>query len=431
MRVRLVIGIGLVAALASGTAAQQGDTRAGLARLADSSRSGFVNEGTFGGPETIGAELEVSDQVKEPYFRVPVRVFRPWFDFKGRVREKTGIQFGVNYTAYYLAASAGIEETSQTSAASGIIDIPVSWTAWGAASGNPGTFALKFENRHVYGSRPVSPMFLGFETGSILLPATKANEFTFRFWELNFQQRVLDNRAHVTLGKIDPTNYYTFHGLIHPFMNFYGYGNSVSPTANWPNSGAGVIAAVFPTEQIYVMAGLHDAAGDRLESGDLLDFGNQFFEGTFFKAVEVGYTPGYGEHYFKKISALYWHADEYANSPQGSGVAFTAHWFFEEKFIPFASAGFSDGNGANALAKSSVTLGHGYRFKSHDILGTSLNWTRPPGGLRDQYTAEVYYRVTLTERLAITPDVQWVINPSLNADRGSLFYFGVRARVTM
>jgi hypothetical protein len=38
-----------------------------------------------------------------------------------------------------------------------------------------GTFALKFENRHIYGSGSVSPMFLGFETGSILLPATKAN----------------------------------------------------------------------------------------------------------------------------------------------------------------------------------------------------------------------------------------------------------------
>jgi porin len=199
-------------------------------------------------------------------------------------------------------------------------------------------------------------------------------------------------------------------------MNYYGYGNSVSPTANWPNSGTGVIAAVFPTEKIYVMVGLHDAAGDQLASGELLDFGREFFDGNFFKAVEVGYTPGYGEHYFKKISALYWHSDGYTNSSQGSGVAFT---------------GFSDGNGANTLAKSTVTLGHGYRFKSHDILGASVNWTRPSGGLRDQYTSEAYYRFTLTERLAVTPDVQWVINPSLNPAVSSLFYFGIRMRATM
>jgi hypothetical protein len=234
MRRTFPVTVAFAVTLTWALAAQEPDTRAGLARLADSSRAGYVNEGSFGGPETIGAELEVSDQVKKSYFRLPVRVTQPWFDFKGRVRERTGIQFGVNYTAYYLAASAGIEETSQTSAASGIVDIPVSWTAWGAASGNPGTFALKFENRHIYGSRPVSPMFLGFETGSILLPATKANEFTFRFWELNFQQRLLDSRVHFQLGKVDPTNHYTFHGLIHPFMNFYGYGNSVSPTLREP-----------------------------------------------------------------------------------------------------------------------------------------------------------------------------------------------------
>jgi porin len=75
-----------------------------------------------------------------------------------------------------------------------------------------------------------------------------------------------------------------------------------------------------------------------------------------------------------------------------------------------------------------VTGGIGFRFKSHDILGVSLNWTHPPdGALRDQYTAEAYYRFNLTEHLAVTPDLQWVINPSLNTDVGSLIYFGLRA----
>ena len=307
----------------------------------------------------------------------------------------------------------------------------MSWTPWGLESGNTGTFSLKFENRHTYGSRPVAPMFLGFETGSILLPATKVNRFTFRFWELNFQQRLLENRAAFIVGKVDPTNYFTFHGLVHPFMNFYGYGNSSSPTVNWPNAGTAVVANVRPTEQFYVTAGLHDAQGDDLSSGELLDFGNQFFEGNFFKTVEVGWVPSYDQRYFRKVSLMYWHADAYPGSEQGSGIAFASHWFFQETFIPFLLAGFSDGKGANTLAKSTVTIGHGYRFLSHDILGTSVNFTRPPGDLRDQYTVEVYYRFTLTERLAVTPDLQWVIHPSLNPAQGSLIYFGVRARATM
>jgi porin len=421
----------LTIAASMAVAAQRPDSTGGLGRLADSSWSGYQNQDVIGGPEAIGAELQVDNQVRQSYFRIPVRVMKPWFDWKAGVVDRTGVQFGVNYTSYFLWASDGIEETSQTSAASGIFDIPVSWSPWGVESGNTGTLFLKFENRHGYGSRPVSPQFLGFETGSILLPATKANKFTFRFWELNFQQRLLNNRVAFVLGKVDPTNYFSFHGLIHPFMNFFGYGNSVSPTANWPNAGTGVVGMVRPTEQLYVMAGLTDAQGDKLESGDVLDFGNQFFEGNFFKTVEAGWTPSYDERYFKKISLTYWHADAFEGSEQGSGVMFAGHWFFEETYIPFVLAGFSDGNGANTLAKSTVTLGHGYRFKSHDILGTSINWTRPTGGLRDQYTIEAYYRFTLTERLALTPDVQWVINPALNVEKGSMFYVGLRLRATM
>jgi porin len=128
---------------------------------------------------------------------------------------------------------------------------------------------------------------------------------------------------------------------------------------------------------------------------------------------------------------MYWYADAYEGSEQGSGVAFASHWFFKEKYIPFLLAGFSDGKGANTLAKSTVTLGHGLRFLSHDILGTSVNWTRPPGDLRDQYIVEVYYRFTLTERLAVTPDLQWVIHPALNTEQASMFYVGFRLRATM
>ncbi len=194
--------------------------------------------------------------------------------------------------------------------------------------------------------------------------SSKVNSFTFRFWELNFQQRFLNNRVAVVLGKIDPTNYLGFHGLIHPFMNFRNYGNSVSPSANWPNSGTGVVAMVRPTEQLYVLGGLNDVQGDKLADGDWLDFGDQFFEGNFFKTVEVGYTPSYDQRYFKKVSLTYWHADAYTGSAQGSGVTFAGHWFFEDTFIPFLTAGFSDGNGANTLAKSTVTAGHGYRFNT-------------------------------------------------------------------
>lgn len=418
----------LIPGLAQG---QKADT-VGLGILADSSYSGYTDRGGIGGPESIGAQLQVGNQVAEPYFRVPIRVFKPWYETKAKVNEKLGLQYGVNYTAVYLAASDGITDESETSSASGIIDIPVHWTLLGRESGDYGTLGVKFENRHVYGSNQVAPMFLGFETGSLLLPATKANEFTFRFTEMWWQQTLLQQRLHFVVGKVDPTNYYTFHGLVHPFMNFFGYGQSVSASANWPNQGFAVMAAGLPTENLYITAGLHDAGGDPFDSGNVLYIGDNFFDGNFFKAVEVGYVPSFAERYFRKISLTYWHSDAYEGSEEGQGIALASHWFFKERFIPFLLAGFSDGKGANVLAESIIAGGIGFRFLSHDILGIALNWSHPPdASLRDQYTAEAYYRFYLTEHLEITPDLQWVINPTLNLEVSSIVYFGMRARATL
>ena len=426
----VLVILSLVAVATGAAIADSHAPRSAMGVLADSTLSGYSDRGGIGGPEAIDAELEFNNQKSESFFRIPVRLFQPWYDLKARSNEKYGIRYGLNYTSVFIKSSDGITERSETNAAGGIIDIPVSWLLVGRDSGNTGSLSMKLENRHPYST--VAPMLLGFETGSILLPATKVNEFSFRFTELHWQQILLGGQLHVVTGKVDPTNYYTFHGLIHPFMNYYSYAFSVTPSANWPNQGAGVIVSgLDKSRRFYVMAGLHDAGGDPFESGDWLYFGDNFFDGNFFTAVEVGYTPSFGERYFKKVSATYWHADAYEGSPAGQGVAFASHWFLQERYIPFLLAGFSDGKGANTIAKNTVSAGMGFRFKSHDVLGVGLNWTDPAGGFRDQYTAEVYYRFYLTEHLAITPDFQFIADPALNTSQSTLTYFGIRGRVTL
>ncbi|MCZ6915701.1 MAG: hypothetical protein O7I93_02890 [Gemmatimonadetes bacterium] len=82
MRAKIIsaAGTGLLIALAAPAQAQVRDST-GLGRLADSSRSGYKGPGGIGGAETIDAELEVANQVQESYFRLPVRVFKPWYYF--------------------------------------------------------------------------------------------------------------------------------------------------------------------------------------------------------------------------------------------------------------------------------------------------------------------------------------------------------------
>ena len=113
---------------------------------------------------------------------------------------------------------------------------------------------------------------------------------------------------------------------------------------------------------------------------------------------------------------------------EGYGAAFAGNWTVGERWVPFLLAGASNGKGISVLAERTLTLGLGYNLPTYDVFGASFNWTRPPGGLRDQYTTELYYRFYLAERAAFTPNIQWVINPSLNTAESSIVYLQMQAR---
>lgn len=144
------------------------------------------------------------------------------------------------------------------------------------------------------------------------------------------------------------------------------------------------------------------------------------------------------EPFFRKLSLMAWHTDEYADnkgegpvSPEAQGLVGTAYWTIDDTYIPVLLAGIADGAGANTLAEKHLAAMFGIEFKSHDVWSFGLNWIEPPdSSLRDQYTFETYYRFHVTEHLALTPDFQAVYHPSLNEAQDWLYYGGVRARLT-
>ena len=405
----------------------------------DTTRQAYKDSEGFGGPKTVGAQLEADNS---PRFenRIPIKHTKPWYDFKSRLSENAGIEFGINYTSIFIYSTATISDESSNNASSGILDIQGGWTLVNRKKGkNTGKLFVKVNSRHSYnGPNSTAPMFHGLnESGYYGLPATGYRHYSMRMIELNYQQALLDNRMHFVVGKVDPTNYFNFHGLVVPWQHFIGYGSSVSGTVNWPDQGLGLVLNGRPTEKLYIMAGLTDVRGDVFRKGEFLNFGDQFQEGKFWKAVEVGYVPSFGERYFKKISVTYWHSDAYVNIDgndiaSGQGLAISANWFFKDRFIPFARVGFSNGNGENAFYKTDVQVGHGYRFLNYDIIGLSISWNNPNiDGVKDQVTSELFYRINLTAHFEITPSIQFVSNPTFNTSETSLFYFGIRGRVTL
>ncbi|MCP4784359.1 MAG: carbohydrate porin [Fuerstiella sp.] len=74
----------------------------------------------------------------------------------------------------------------------------------------------------------------------------------------------------------------------------------------------------------------------------------------------------------------------------------------------------------------------GVQRKNKDVAGIGFSWGEPAdGSLRDQFTSEAFYRFQLTQFLAITPDVQLIVDPALNPTTDVLALFGIRLRAAI
>ena len=119
--------------------------------------------------------------------------------------------------------------------------------------------------------------------------------------------------------------------------------------------------------------------------------------------------------------------------PDGWGVAFSASGVVEEHWMPFIRGGWAEDGGS--LYEAALAVGVGYQRKgSNDLLGVGLHWSRPNentfgSNLDDQFTGEIFYRLQVVDKFALTPSIQLLVDPALNPDENAIAVFGLRARV--
>lgn len=267
--------------------------------------------------------------------------------------------------------------------------------------------------------------------------ATDYIDFAMADWELtNFfwQQELLDGRVAFVVGQVDVTDYVDTYGLVSPWTDFSNLAFSTDSTIPAPNQGLAAAASFTFTNNIYVLAGLGDANGDPTHPWE--GFQTFFGDNEFFKHMEVGWFSSYKNRFENNIHLTGWQADarKSPQTPSGWGMAFSFNHIFADQWLPFLRLGYWDG-GAGTILDRSVSVGIGrYMRRKSDVLGIGLNWGRPSEetfgpALRDQYTAELFYRLHLLPHLTITPDVQLVVNPALNPSEDQIWVFGLRARL--
>ena len=216
------------------------------------------------------------------------------------------------------------------------------------------------------------------------------------------------------------------YSMMNPLTHFINLSFSTNPTIAVPNQGLGLAMGGMLTDNLYVQGGLSDANGQPTHAG-----WNTFLDdGEYFSYCEVGVTTSQDRIYLDNAHVTFWHVDprQEAAVASGRGVALSAQRFICDKWLPFVRAGLADGDAS--LLQATVSAGIG-RFNSvnHDLFGVGFNWGKPAAaGLRDQFTSEIFHRFQLTESLAVTPDVQLIVNPALNPDEDVIGFFGIRLR---
>ena len=398
----------------------------GILALAMSWRSAWGQAGSesgFGGPSSVPDLLREdrdvrADKALVPVFRDPLEA---WFAFKDQIDRSWGLNFGLDYTALGQRVS---DSPGDHGATSGIFRAFGTWTLVGRGGGNDGGLVMKLENRHSLGTA-LTPQDLGIVAGSILPTGTAFTEYEWGVTNPFWRQRLLEGRLSFVAGTVDVTDYLDVYGLINPWTHFQNLAFLTNPAIAPPNQGLGVAGAAMLTSNIYVIGGFADANGDATKAG----FDTFFEENEYFKHVEIGWTSSQDRIYLDNVHMTYWHADERqaALVPESWGLAFSAAKFLDERWLPFFRAGYSDG--AAAPLKASLATGLGIRRANTDVFGVGIGWGRPSlGHLRDQYTAEMFYRWQATETLAITPDVQLIWDPALNPLEHNIAVFGLRGR---
>ena len=380
----------------------------------------------FQGPSSVEGELSEDASIRQSStpeaLGTPVesRLFAPWFAFKDRLNEATGLQAGFDYTAFIQHDS---DAPGEDQAAGGIFRAFGTWTLFNR-EGTSGALIYKFENRHRLGTE-LSPIAFGFASGSAVPTGVPFSDFNWGVTNLYWRQSFRNGRFNIIAGKIDATDYLDVYALVNPWTSFQNLAFSTSPAIAAPDQGLGVAAGIALSENVYVVAGLNDANGNARNAG----FETFFDQQEYFKSVEIGLVSSFERRYLDNMHVTYWHTDERPTKgvPESWGVAFSATTFIHDKWLPFIRAGYAEGGAS--LYQKSIAGGLGYRFENTDVFGVGVGWGQPFGDdPRAQVSAEMFYRWQMTDVLAVTPNLQILLEPSNDPTRDTITLLGVRAR---
>ena len=405
------------------------------AKAEGTSQSGYEDLAEFGGPESVSAELKRNDVQKESLYQFDnlQRWASPYFDWKRRTRDENGLALGFQFYVLYQKASSSLAGRDDD-AFGNIFRFQGNWTVFQRDNGDLGRIEYRVESRSNIGGFQ-APGSLGSATGvAALVPGfAYSDNFDLDLAILNWTQGFANGRAGYAVGRLGFDVYLD----AFPFQTFSrGFLNRsfiLNPTVATTGIGAiGGVVKGFVSDNIWLGAQIHDA---NAVSGEF-DF-DTVEEGEWLKAVEVGFTPSFGQRKSQLVQFTYWEKDarRLAGTSKGSGWAISTGYKLNDRLFPFVRFGHSDG-GAGVAAEDAFSAGIEITQSFDQIWTIGAGWANPSEqtfgpGLDNETVLETSYKFQLSQNFSLTPDLQVVFNPANDPSESSVWVFGLRVIFTM
>ena len=390
-------------------------------------KSGYSTRPAFGGPNSPAGQMEETDREVEPAFRLPAIYDKTqgWRDWKKRQNEEHGFQLSGHYTTLYQQISDTAPGQNENKASSGVLRATAIWTVLGDRTKSDADFGainVTIDHRHAF--RDVAPADLAGQAGYTGVTGTLYGDTDLVVVNLNWTQSFNNRQAGILVGRYDPSDYMNILGYVNPWATFSNVSILLDSSVAYSDAGWGAAGGSWIQDQWYVVGGFNDANGKLTDDLEVFDGGSEFFTWG-----EIGWSPSQGDRYFKNIHITAWHVDqrEDAAIDSGQGIAFAANWTLNEKWMPFKRAGLSEGAEQVKIYDKSASAGLIWRYARSDLLGFGINWGETPTSAK-QKTLESFWRFQFAQNFAITPSVQYLIDPVANPK--DVWLLGLRMRLT-
>jgi porin len=385
---------------------------------------------SFGGPDSVDARIK---EDAKPEGRTHTDALQTWKKWKAELAKDKGISLAIDYSTVSLNAD---DSPGEDSASSGMLRFYGSWDLAGRGTSAPGALVWKIEHRHAYSDVSPKDLTIG-QLGYAGLIVPPFSDQGTRLTNLYWRQRWQGGKVALVAGFLDVTDYVDAVILGSPWLGFLNFNFSTgSATISTPDDATfGAALGLWVTDQFYIHGGIADANSNAAEPFDSV--GNFFDEGEYFSHLEFGVSKSKDHYFLNNYHITFWHKDQRTaiNEPAGWGAAFSFSRWFDGRWMPFLRGGYSEEGGT--LLQKSLGAGLGYKIqRTGDQLGFGLHWGQPNEdtfgpGLKDQKTAELYYRMPVTDEFSLTADVEWLKDPALNTEQDNIWMFNIRARFAL